>query len=104
MTTIPKWAQVEAGRLPTYVLEQSEWWVNGQGEAIRVADMDERYRRTVVAFLARKGEMLRWSWALMYARMLPLDDDVADELLDAEQSMPFDQWLHTRPLVKALLS
>lgn len=94
------------------VLDQGETWTDATGTTHRIAEMEARYCRNIVAFLQRQVDQITWVAGLAIVGV-GLPDEHTDAYLsvtagiDAElERMHSDPaaWLNDKPLIKALLA
>ncbi|GAA2842553.1 hypothetical protein ACFQ0M_48325 [Kitasatospora aburaviensis] len=92
------------------LLEQEVWWVDRMGIRHRIADMEPRYCRNVIAFLQRQADDIADTYAynLTAVGLPPEDtqawDDVNDAISDELCASAADPvaWLNAKPLLVAL--
>lgn len=87
--------------------EQKTWWAPKSGDPIKIADMDDGYRRNLIAYLERAAPVLKLNYEYSLLRSFPSapSDGVAASIEqmqnELEQTTALD-WLNRQPLVKAL--
>jgi hypothetical protein len=92
------------------VLDQAETWTDALGIEHRIADMEARYCRNVIAFLQRRADEITLVVGLSLCNVRLPDEATQAYLsvtagIDAEiERMSADPvaWLNTKPLIKAL--
>lgn len=91
-------------------LYDDETWTDASGREHRIADMEIRYCRNVVAFLERRAVALAQASALDVFHMpLPAEDTAAFDAVWSDLEREWDMqdhnpvgWLNEKPLLKAL--
>lgn len=91
----------------TNLSEQKIWWAPKEGDPVKIADMELSHRRNLLAYLERNAEALKLQadWAMYSTFPDSPSDGVADALdgiMDEMDHTTADDWIHARPLVKAL--
>ncbi len=83
-------------------LEQEEWWFGRDGQPHRVAEMNQEYRLTLLAFLRRRADDLRRQrlWYELYG-IDTAPSTRARWVRELATRTALD-WLNDRPLVRAL--
>lgn len=90
-------------------LDQDEFWTDGQGHTHRIAQMEPRYCRNVIAFLQRRADELADAYGLLLMTIgLPGESTQAylsvTDGISAEMEVMADPigWLNEKPLLQAL--
>lgn len=88
------------------LLDQTEVWVNREGEEIRVDEIDARYAANICRFLERRAVGIFFHYNLDRLVRLPMDmgEEAERSVLDHmdEQSRDPVGWLREKPLFKAI--
>ena len=81
---------VEPGTLPSWLLDQSEFWIDPQGYQHHIATLDRAMVEFVIVYLFSYASRVRMAWSM-----------------EEKQSFDTDQkprmWLLTKPAVRALI-
>lgn len=87
--------------------EQKVWWAPKEGDPVKIADMELSHRRNLLAYLERNAESLKLQaeWSLLGTFPDDPSDGVADALdgiMGEMEHTTASDWIHAKPLVKAL--
>jgi hypothetical protein len=90
------------------LLQQETWWVPKDKDPIAITDMDPSWRQNTIAMLKRHAAGLKFREELATLRSCPDDpsDGVMaafDQMQDELDSMTPNQWIESRPLIKAMV-